>query len=94
MASNKTYFQTLLIIAVSSPASMHAQSLIISGNDRLLLHYVTKKLEANAVSNSIFPAASDSAHMAQVKDDKPLALVSITATEILAGNSDYRFCPS
>jgi hypothetical protein len=94
LASNKTYLQTLLIIAVYYPASMHAQSLIISGNDRMLLHYVTKKLEANAVSYSIFPAVSDSAHMAQIKDDKLLALVSNTATEILAGNSDYRFCSS
>jgi anaerobic C4-dicarboxylate transporter len=68
--------------------------MITSGNDRMLLNYVTKKLEANAVSYSIFPAVSDSAHMAQIKDDKPLALVSSTEIEILAGKSDYMFCPS
>jgi len=44
---------------------MHAHSLITAGNDtrRMLLHYVTKKMEANAVSYIIFPAVSDSAHM-------------------------------
>jgi hypothetical protein len=68
--------------------------MIISGNDRMLLHYVTNELEANVVSYSTFPAVSDSAYMAQIKDDKPLALVSSTATEILAGNSDYRFYTS
>ena len=73
---------------------MHAHNLINSGNGKMLLHYVTNKLEANAVSYSIFPAVSDSAHMAQIKDDKPLALMSSTTTEILAGKSDYRFCSS
>lgn len=45
------------------PSSMHAPSLTTSGYDTMLLHHVSKKLEADAVTCSMFAGVSDSAYM-------------------------------